>query len=68
MLAFPDDPDTGITYTDVRHKVGCCGTLRNWAYDQILEEPLKVPRLRIECSCKSWSGCLEAGVPKVWPL
>lgn len=42
MLAFPGDPDTGITYADVRHKVGCCGTMWNWAYDQILEEPLKV--------------------------
>lgn len=41
VLAFPGDLDTGITYADVRHRVGCLPTLWNWAYDQVLEERLK---------------------------
>lgn len=42
MLALPGDPDTGITYSDVRQRVGCFSTIWNWAYDHVLEADLKV--------------------------
>ncbi len=41
VLTVEDEPDASLSYWQVARRVGLLATLATWAYDQVLEQPLR---------------------------